>query len=145
LCTAGQQGEAPEEDLAWFPESGYAIVRNDWNTRPLSEQLFLFLNGAFHSQAHRHADDLSILWYDRGRPILVDSGKYSYNRDSWRDYVRSTRAHNTVEIDGEDYSIRRKDAYGSALKGYQRFGNAFLLVAETRHAHVGVNHKRVVG
>jgi len=37
--------------------------------------------------------------------MLVDPGTYTYYSDpAWRTYFRSTRAHNTMEIDGRDQS-----------------------------------------
>jgi uncharacterized heparinase superfamily protein len=54
--------------------------------------------------AHAHADLLSYeLMIDRQR-IVVDSGVYEYAAGPWRDYFRSTRAHNTLEVEGEDQS-----------------------------------------
>jgi hypothetical protein len=35
-----------------------------------------------------------------GRPLVVDAGVHGYDGDPFRDYVRGTRAHNTVAIDG---------------------------------------------
>lgn len=145
LCSGGVDGEPPAETFHWFPESGYAVVRSSWNVKPLSKQSFLFVNAAFHSQVHKHADDLSVLWYDAGRPILIDSGKYSYDYgDPWRQYFASTRAHNTVEIDGGSYSTSLEDAYGSALKGYEWSDEAVMIIAQTEHARVSVGHKRIV-
>lgn len=144
LCAGGEAGVAPAETFSWLPQSGYAIARSSWDVKPLSGQSFLFLNAAFHSQAHRHADDLSILWYDAGRPILVDSGKYTYDVDEWREYVKSTRAHNTVEVDESDFSMSPGDAYGSALKGYSRAGDAVLMIAEVAHRRPRVHQRRLV-
>ena len=36
--------------------------------------------------------------------MIVDSGVYEYVEGPWRDFFRSTRAHNTVELDGENQS-----------------------------------------
>lgn len=54
--------------------------------------------------AHAHADALTYEYHYRGRPVVVDSGVYEYRQGEWRDFFRSTRAHNTVEIDGENSS-----------------------------------------
>ena len=50
--------------------------------------------------AHGHADALSVeVRYD-GVEILVDPGTYCYHGEpEWRSYFRSTRAHNTLELD----------------------------------------------
>jgi hypothetical protein len=54
---------------------------------------------------HGHADALSFTLRAFGRDILVDPGTYDYfSYPQWRTYFRSTRAHNTVVIDGKDQS-----------------------------------------
>jgi uncharacterized heparinase superfamily protein len=52
--------------------------------------------------AHAHGDVLSFEMSINSERIITDSGLYSYEDDSMRKYVRSTAAHNTVEINGED-------------------------------------------
>ena len=55
--------------------------------------------------AHAHADALSFTLRAFGRDVLVDPGTYDYfSCRRWRDYFRSTRAHNTIVIDGLDQS-----------------------------------------
>jgi hypothetical protein len=50
--------------------------------------------------AHGHADALSVEVRHDGVEILVDPGTYCYHGDpEWRSYFRSTRAHNTLELD----------------------------------------------
>lgn len=54
---------------------------------------------------HGHADALSFTLRAFGRDVLVDPGTYDYfSYPKWRYYFRSTRAHNTVVIDGRDQS-----------------------------------------
>lgn len=56
--------------------------------------------------AHGHADALSFTVRYLGDELLVDPGTYDYfTFGEWRNYFRSTRAHNTLEIDGEDQSV----------------------------------------
>lgn len=55
--------------------------------------------------AHGHADALSFTVRAFGTDVFVDPGTYDYfSHPAWRAYFRSTRAHNTVEIDGADQS-----------------------------------------
>jgi uncharacterized heparinase superfamily protein len=54
--------------------------------------------------AHAQADMLTYELSIDGQRIIVDSGVYEYAAGPWRDYFRSTRAHNTVEVAGENQS-----------------------------------------
>jgi uncharacterized heparinase superfamily protein len=54
--------------------------------------------------AHAHADLLSYELQVGSQRVVVDSGVYEYSAGFWRDYFRSTRAHNTVEVAGQDQS-----------------------------------------
>jgi uncharacterized heparinase superfamily protein len=54
--------------------------------------------------AHAHADMLSFELAVGGRRVVVDSGVFEYQAGPWRDFFRSTRAHNTVEVEGENQS-----------------------------------------
>lgn len=55
--------------------------------------------------AHGHADALSFTLRLNGREVFADAGTYDYfTYPEWRNYFRSTRAHNTVMIDGRDQS-----------------------------------------
>lgn len=126
LALAPPDAIPAEGILQALPASGYAMVRDARR----QGSTYLALNAAFHSRVHRHADDLSFVWFDGGRDLLVDSGRYGYagqqDPDSglgrlghWygdpaRVYVESTRAHNTVEVDGVS-NPRRSRPYGSAL------------------------------
>lgn len=50
--------------------------------------------------AHAHADCLSFELAVDGRRVIVDTGTSTYSDLQRRQYERSTRAHNTVEVDG---------------------------------------------
>ena len=50
--------------------------------------------------AHGHADALAFTLSVGGVPIIVDPGTYVYHTDNyWRNYFRSTKAHNTITVD----------------------------------------------
>ncbi len=58
------------------------------------------------TNGHSHADVLAFELYIEGDRVLADAGTYAYfpSRE-WRDYFRSTRAHNTVVVDGQDQAV----------------------------------------
>jgi uncharacterized heparinase superfamily protein len=60
--------------------------------------------GPTHQPAHAHCDLLSFELDLGGRPVVVDSGVSGYGGDPLRDYVRSTRAHNTVQVGRREQS-----------------------------------------
>ena len=56
--------------------------------------------------AHGHADALGLTLRAFGDDVLVDPGTYDYfTYPPWREYFRSTRAHNTATVDDEDQSV----------------------------------------
>jgi uncharacterized heparinase superfamily protein len=58
--------------------------------------------GPDYLPGHAHGDLFSFELSLAGRRVLVDAGVFGYEADEMRRFCRSTRAHNTVEIDGED-------------------------------------------
>ena len=55
--------------------------------------------------AHGHADALSFLLSVNGTPVFIDPGTGSYHQDKkWREYFRSTAAHNTMTAENESQS-----------------------------------------
>ena len=57
--------------------------------------------GPDYQPGHGHADLFSFELSLGGHRVVVDSGVSTYESGAMRDYCRSTRAHNTVEIGGE--------------------------------------------
>jgi uncharacterized heparinase superfamily protein len=60
--------------------------------------------GPRHQPAHGHCDALSFELDLHNVPVVVDSGVHGYAGDPFREYSRSTRAHNTVMIQGKEQS-----------------------------------------
>ncbi|MCK5231805.1 MAG: heparinase II/III-family protein, partial [Desulfobulbaceae bacterium] len=59
--------------------------------------------GLAPTYGHGHADALAVIFYWDNVPVLIDLGSGQYNGDQQvRNYFRSTIAHNTVEICGEN-------------------------------------------
>lgn len=89
----------PRRRLVVLQPSGYVVMRPDDRLHlvadvgpPCPPQL----------PAHAHADCLSFELAVDGQRVIVNSGTSTYQPGPRRTYERSTRAHNTVEIDGQD-------------------------------------------
>lgn len=93
-----------------FPDSGFYLLQYGRPGSPDAVSV-TFDCGPLGFQsiaAHGHADALAITLRAGGLDILVDPGTYDYfTHPQWRTYFRSTRAHNTVGIDGKDQSEMR--------------------------------------
>ncbi len=64
-------------------------------------------HGYLATAAHAHADALSFELRLGGCPVLVDPGTYCYGDGAgWREYFRSTVAHNTVELHGRNQALQ---------------------------------------
>jgi hypothetical protein len=95
-------GREPSETQAYYPFAGYFVWRSGWG--PLASHLVFDCGDlGMLTGAHAHADALSLTLFTGGRELLLDPGTFVYNcAPEWRDYFRSTRAHNTVTIDDAD-------------------------------------------
>ena len=61
-----------------------------------------------HPPTAGHADALSFTMSVGGQPVLIDPGTFAYhNQSRWRSHFRSTRAHNTLELDSVDQSVQQ--------------------------------------
>jgi len=60
--------------------------------------------GPDYIPGHAHADTFNFELYIENKPFIVDTGLSTYDIGENRDYERSTKAHNTVEINGENSS-----------------------------------------
>lgn len=93
------------EDTAWLPcthlqDSGY--VRLQQGEAVLVADVAAI--GPDYLPGHAHADSLSFEFSVRGKRALVNSGTSTYENNAQRQYERSTAAHNTVVVDGQDSS-----------------------------------------
>jgi hypothetical protein len=84
-----------------FPDAGLAVMTS------ADVQIVIKAGGFGSSSAgHSHSDVLSFVCRRGSRDFLIDPGTFTYLADpTWRDYFRSSRAHNTVRIDGKDQAM----------------------------------------
>jgi uncharacterized heparinase superfamily protein len=85
-----------------FPESGYYL----WRSPDSLEKIIVDAGvpSVAYNTAHAHCDLLSYELWLAGHPFIVDAGVHGYDKDKFREYCRSTRAHNTVMFDHQEQS-----------------------------------------
>lgn len=161
ILSDGHRGNRPTSELAVFQEGGYAFVRSPQpeSADQLHKSSYLAFSAAFHSRAHKHADDLNIVWFDRGRQILTDGGRYGYGdllrpesplrREGFyyaapeRQYVEGTMAHNTLMVDGVNQDRRTREPYGGAIGTCVEDNGVFDLSGRVHHSDY-IHRRRVV-
>lgn len=127
--------------------SGYSII--DWpgNHRLIADVAAV---GPDYQPGHAHADTLSCELSLFGQRVLVNSGISQYGEDSERHRQRSTAAHNTVEVEGENSSevwagfrVARR-AKPLAIKLEERSGQSILAASHNgyRRLRGKVVHRR---
>lgn len=84
--------------LSWakaeLSDSGYRKINSN------NYELFLDVGqiGASYQPAHAHSDTFSFELYVNQKPIIVETGTSTYEKNNLRQLERSTESHNTVKI-----------------------------------------------
>ncbi len=95
-ATRGREGRPPAERSLAFPYAGYYVMRTGWEP----DAVWALFDGGPFGYGHQHEDKLNLLVHAYGRLLLTEGGNYAYDASEMRRYVLSTRAHNTVRVDG---------------------------------------------
>ncbi|HWN82203.1 MAG TPA: alginate lyase family protein, partial [Candidatus Udaeobacter sp.] len=109
LGSEGRKAFAALEDVRpargsrWFESGGMAVLSDAMGERGLVFDCAPL--GYLATAAHGHADCLAVSLGSFGQPLLIDPGTFTYHAEPrFRDHFRSTAAHNTIRIDGEEQS-----------------------------------------
>jgi uncharacterized heparinase superfamily protein len=82
-----------------LPQAGYYGFRDDKGTYIICDAARI---GPDYIPGHAHADIFSFELSLKGHRVIVDSGVHDYEVSQMRQYCRSTKAHNTLEANGQD-------------------------------------------
>ncbi len=98
--------DRPPDRPSRFADAGMTILRTAGEHGP---EIWCRCDGGPHGflsiAAHAHADALSVEVRYAGLDVLADPGTYCYHGEpAWRSYFRSTIAHNTAELGGQNQS-----------------------------------------
>ncbi|MFP8881256.1 MAG: alginate lyase family protein [Myxococcota bacterium] len=106
-----EAGNATIPPRPGLPERASGIVALE--SGPTRALLLAGAHGPDYQMGHTHADGLSFELYRGPGRVITDTGTCTYNPGPRRIRVRSTAAHNTVQIDGEE----QLEAWGSFRAG----------------------------
>lgn len=102
FATGGTNGVPPCYTSYVFPWAGAVTMRNGWDR----SALWAYMDASPFGMGHQHEDKLNVLVQAYGKDMLTEGGRYFYDESEMRKYVRSTRSHNTVRVDGKDQAAR---------------------------------------
>lgn len=119
-------------------EAGQAFVRDG--------DSYLAVGAAYHGPGHKQADDSGFVLVENGRVVLGDAGRWGYyEREPDRLYARSSRAHNVLTVDGQDFDWRDAEPYGSGLIAAGKGDGWYAIVVSNRLLRAqGVEHRRLL-
>lgn len=101
VLTNGKEGKPPVHRSYAFDGAGFYISRSAWND---PQALWSMLDwGGFLGHCHEDMGQVSLHAY--GRDLLIDTGRYSYDR-TMRQPFYQTVGHNTVMVDGQTQKHR---------------------------------------
>jgi len=151
LTRAAALAEVPSNvcpEMTVLPETGYGVVRDR-----SSESCLIFDCGPLGPDCqpgHGHCDVLSYELSLQGRRVVVDTGVSTYESSTERYYERSTSAHNTLRIDGEEqaeiwasFRVGRRPRVGR-LEGGETREFRFVRGAHYAYQARGVIHSRTI-
>lgn len=101
-ASQGTEGTPPPWTSSAFDYAGYYVMRTGWE----SDAVWALVDAGPYGMAHQHEDKLSVLLHAYGRTLITEGGNYAYDDSSMRRYVLSSRAHNTILVDGQGQNRR---------------------------------------
>lgn len=134
----GTDDNNPEYYSSTYQNANTMMMRNSWNP---DEAVYMQLsNNPF--DGHAHPDSNSIVMYAYGKPLLVDSGRYSYSSfNTIYNDLRYASAHNTIEAVG--VSMEKHSAAAKPLE-YAVNTNSFDFGTTSQVGYSGTTHTRNV-
>ncbi len=128
----------PEYYSSIYHDSNTMLMRNSWNPE---EAIYLQLNNN-PFDGHAHPDSAAVVMYAYGKPLLVDSGRYSYSSfNSIYNDLRYASAHNTIEAVGQ--SMANHSGAAKPLE-YATTSDAFDFATTSQTGYSGTTHTRNV-
>jgi uncharacterized heparinase superfamily protein len=142
------KGAKSESPVTVFPDTGYGVIRS-----PESRSALIFDCGPLgpdYQPGHSHCDVFSYELSLHGQRVVVDTGVSTYEPGPERHYERSTAAHNTLRIGGEEqaeiwgsFRLGRRPRVGQ-LRGGCHGAFRFVRGEHDAYRRSGVVHARTI-
>lgn len=97
------EGKHPDYTSIIMPYSGMMVMRTGFGP----DDMWAFFESAPFGADHQHEDKLNFMLYAYGVEMLPNEGNYHYDGSKMRQYVLSSRAHNTGLVDGLSQNRRQ--------------------------------------
>ena len=92
---------------------------------------------------HGHLDPLNFELWSGDRPLIVDPGPYKYANSADRTYVISTKAHNTINVDGQNVGWIEGEKQ-PALIASHNFQSGYATVTGTQFGYTTLKGQPVI-
>jgi hypothetical protein len=150
LTTDNSAGRREQKPVSLMRDSGVAVL----SAGKASVAFCATPNGLHGKGSHTHCDKLSIVFRLGTDEVFCDSGSRCYTRSAeLRNLDRSTRAHNTLMVDGADQNILSTDprllfrcGNEAVVSPIQVLESSKRLVRASHqgYSRIGVEHQRTV-
>lgn len=99
----------------WFPDAGQALLRDSWD----EDATYVTFDATVWGGGHCHLSRNSVQFMPFGKPLLIDPGSLTYEKsDPKSTHGKSTRAHNTINLNGMNQISANPDSRFASAPGY---------------------------
>jgi hypothetical protein len=146
--TGAGPGKREQKPLSLLPGSGLAALR----AGQASIVFCAMPNGIHGKGSHTHCDKLSLVFRLGADEVFCDSGSRCYTRSAeLRNQDRSTRAHNTLMVDGADQNSLSSDprllfrcGNEADVSDISSDGDRTVRASHQGYSRMGIEHQRTV-
>lgn len=142
--TAGAKGMKPEKNIIQ-EDNQYVFFRQHWGeNEPFDQAIAFGMTAGFNGMPHKHFDDLSIDLYGFGADYIVETGRYGYARAQERYSVFNGDAHNSIQIEGEQFPLTLDKVGQSAILESKQLPSGDYYTVGKHSLMTGTTHQRAV-
>ena len=142
--SAGAKGTKPEKNIIQ-EDNQYVFFRQHWGeSEPFDQAIAFAMTAGFHGMPHKHFDDLSIDLYGFGGDYIVETGRYGYARAPERYGVFDGDAHNSIQIEGEQFPLTLDKVGQSGIIESKQLPSGDYYTVGKHSLMTGTTHQRAV-